>query len=617
MNQDSISSTNIKLESTFPQITESTLSKTSVESQINPDSISSTNIKLESTHPQITETTLSKTNIKSQIASNTYSTFLKLESTNPKTNEFTIPKTNIKTQLNSNSLKSTYPKLQSNNPTVIDSSQDNKSTITKTKTNIITQINSISSIIDQTSLIKDLISSIPYQNKNSTIQNIIPEKTVIQSTLINKQSESISNPTKTTNFIATSLINNNIFSIIKTQEIIKTTILENNPDKSNIFSSDSINNIPNTSLNSKTNTFLSDETDSINIPITNLKSQIINSHILTTDEMTNIPEAPTTLIDNIPAQEVEKIIYTIFILQVQLINNILKVFILSDFPIPKNYSMKLNTMINYKNIRNLQQEKGKNVLVTVYATEDSDKDKITVLSSDNEFNKENNIKRVEVQEIEIDNKDNNELNINLLDNDCLDSSKVENKINNKEIVDYSEISPNYKVYQYKINSASKGCNFNLESSSNINKQDKEINLNFKNDKSEFITANCTLSKNNENSNSIPCTLDKNVDSNYFLADYIESNDEETLTIMQSNKSNKLHLNCHLGSEKDDKLKTGAIIGIVICIVFLASGLIIAIVLAICKKPEGRLDNGSTFKSRNNNLSFENSSERKIEEKKSQ
>ena len=311
--------------------------------------------------------------------------------------------------------------------------------------------------------------------------------------------------------------------------------------------------------------------------------------------------------------ETKKIINTIFILQIQLINNTLKVFVLLDFPIPKNYSMILNAIIyDYKNLRNLQQEKGTNVLVTVYSTKDSDKNKITVLSSDNEFNKENNIKRVEVQEIEINNKENNDLIINILDNNCLDTAKVENKINNEGEVDYSNISSDYRVYQYKINSASKRCNFNLESDSIINEQNKEIKLNFKNDKSDIITSFCSLSQNN--GNSIICKLEKNVDSNKILEDYIESNNQETFTIIQSDKSKKLYLNC-LNSEKPKdstkgRLKLGVLIVVILLIILLVSGILFPIIC--CKKgKKGSGDNNRNYKHKTN---YENNTQRGLKYK---
>ena len=499
---------------------------------------------------------------------------------------------------------STFLKFESTNP------QENEVSILKTYPN---SFNSISSLINNASIIKGLISSVIEQKQsianstfpktipninNKSIQNTVPEKTDINSILNINQTISLSVPTKLNKSTLISYFIDNKSSIYQTQNINidsvikKTTTTENNPEKSNLIStlsnSDSINTVPNTNLNSQILTTLSNKNDSINIISNNtiIKSQIINSNIERNDNITNIT---STLINNKSIHEEPKIINTIFILQVQLINNTLIMYILSDFPIPKNYSILLSIKVSYKNSRNLQQNEGEDISVRVYAKENNDKDKIVAFSSDEEFNKEKNIKKVEVQTIELDkNIENNDININILDNnkDCLDTEKVENKIKNEGGLDYSTILSysNYPINQYKINSATKGCDFNLESNSAINEKDKQINLNFKNDNST-VTANCSLSQNNENPKSIPCSLDKDIDSNYYLEDFIESDEKGTFSILQSDKSNKLYLNCFLSSKKpkgSSGLKTGALIGLIIFIVFLASGFIIAIILSICK-----------------------------------
>ena len=209
------------------------------------------------------------------------------------------------------------------------------------------------------------------------------------------------------------------------------------------------------------------------------------------------------------------------------------------------------------------------------------------------------------------NIENNDININILDNnkDCLDTEKVENKIKNEGGLDYSTMLSysNYPINQYKINSATKGCDFNLESNSAINEKDKQINLNFKNDNST-VTANCSLSQNNENPKSIPCSLDKDIDSNYYLEDFIESDEKGTFSILQSDKSNKLYLNCFLSSKKPKSssgLKTGALIGLIIFIVFLASGFIIAIILSICKSKK-YLEHSNGYSIQKNSIVSSNS-----------
>ena len=320
-------------------------------------------------------------------------------------------------------------------------------------------------------------------------------------------------------------------------------------------------------------------------------------------------EIPSTLLNY---TEDPNIIYTIFILQTQLINNFIIIYILSDFPIKRNTSLSLISKLYYQNLRNLQQEEGEDVAITWYATEDFDKDKIAVFSSLNKFN---NIKRVEGQEVRFNNLGNNDVNIIFLNNnkDCLDTEKVENKIKQGGL-DYSNLPSDYKISQYKISSASQGCSFDLKSNSIINEENKQIKLNFLNKKSGDVNANCILNKNNEKSKSIPCTLNENVDSNYTLEDYIQSNNKETLTIIQSNKSSELYLNCSLGLKIKpikDSGKGGLKTGVIICLIIIAVLLLLGITfLIIClkKKTKGKnLDNEKNNTNKpNNEISFPSS-----------
>ena len=529
------------------QANESTIIKSNIITQINstvPKIINSI---------KINESTIIRSNIITQI-----NTTIPKIINSIQINESTILKSNIIMEINS-----TVPKI-------INSIQTNESTILKS--NIISQINSSSSIINQTSLINNLNSSnidensyilnssLPIINYNSNINNTIIPKTFIKSELINNKTIKIS--TKSSNIISGSIINGGTTSINHTHKINydsiikRTTILENNSVKSNIIST-----IPN---KKKTN------------------------------NITYASEISSTL----NYTETPRVIYTIFILQIQLINNFIRIYILSDFPIKKSYSLNLISKLYYQNLRNLQQEEGKDTIITLYAIEDFDKDKIAVFSSNNEFN---NIKRVEGQEVRSNNIGNNYANIILLDNnkDCLDTEKVENKIKQGGL-DYSNLPSDYKISQYKINSASQGCNFNLESNLIINEENKQIKLNFINDKSGDVNTSCILSKNNEKANLIPCTLNKNVDSNYILEDYIQSNNKETLTIIQSNKSRELYLNCSLklkkiyykDSEKGG-LKTGVLIFLIIFSILLFLGIIFLAIYFKNKTKIENLDNNKT------------------------
>ena len=284
-----------------------------------------------------------------------------------------------------------------------------------------------------------------------------------------------------------------------------------------------------------------------------------------------------------------------------MINNFIIIYILSDFPIKKNDPLYLISKLYYQNLRNLQNEEAKDTTIALYATEDFDKDKIAVFSSKNEFN---NIKRVEGQEVKFDIKENNEINIILLDNnkECLDTEKVEDKIKQGGL-DYSKLPSDYKISQYKINSASQGCNFDLESDSIINEENKQIKLNFKNNKIGDVNAICLLSKKNEKANLIPCTLNQNVNSNYILEDYIQSNDKETLTIVQSNKLDELCLNCSLKLKRiyhNDSGKGGLKTGVIICLIIVGVLLLLGVTgLTIYFKNKTKNENSDISKNNSN------------------
>ena len=532
---------------------ESTTPKIIDTNKQNESTISKSNIKAteESTTPKIIDTnkqnesTVSKSNLQTQ-----ESTTPKIIDTN-KQNESTISKSNLQTQ-------------ESTTPKIINTNKQNESTISKS--NIKTQESTIPKIIDSYIQKESSIPRTNFKIKASTIPIIINSYKSNQSTIPYSNIISKLNLTSST---------------INQTFIGKNTFIEN----SSLPIINSISNINNRTLD--TNTMNSDSiiTVKTSLEYNSGKSTIISTilNITQTDNVTYISEIPSTLLNY---TEIPNIIYTIFILQTQLINNFIRMYILSDFPIKRNTPLTFISKLYYQNLRNLQQEKGEDVIITLYATEDFDKDKIAVFSSNDQFN---NVKRIKGQEVKFDNKGYNDVKINLLNNnkDCLDTEKVENLIKQGGL-DYSNLPSDYKIKQYKINSASQGCNFDLESNSTINEDKKEIKLNFKNDKLSDVKANCILSKNNENSNLIPCTLNKNIDSYYILEDYILSNNKETITIMQSNKSRELYLNCDLNNlfYKDSEkggMKTGVIICIIIIGILLLLGIIVLSIYCHNKK----------------------------------
>ena len=130
---------------------------------------------------------------------------------------------------------------------------------------------------------------------------------------------------------------------------------------------------------------------------------------------------------------------------------------------------------------------------------------------------------------------------NNLDN--LNTGKIQNLIKNGEINFYEKASNyNYKISQYKVQSISQGCNFNLETNTNIY-YNNNISLIFEeiNRKSNYMNTNCILSSNNNNQ--IKCSLNNEINNTYTLKDFIFYDENELYTIFLNNKSSNYSLLC--------------------------------------------------------------------------
>ena len=492
-----------------------------------------------------------------------------------------------------------------------------------TNTNINTYLNS------QTTLISTALYS--STNLNSNLPNYTTSLPTprVQTTSLNNNLFSHITSIPNSNYESTNL-NNNLFShtssipnskktyINITSTLISyTTLIKSEiPSKESIINTTSIINSIKTNIISKTTSINNNQEISYktSIPISNIKKSSIIE-----DNHSTIPIiSPSSLINenntNNSNLNPEEIQHSLFILQTQIINNCLKVFVISDFPIPKNFSLIVTLILyNTNNLRNLQKTEE----IKLYPTgnyEGIEGDKIITFESDEEFNKklesnQNKDLRIVITDLNIDNKETKEskeiYNFNYLNNneDCLDTFKVQQNIEKGE-VDFSNISPNYKITQYKINSCSQGCNFSLISNIEINEEDQEIELDFiKSGNKKSLKANCSLSKNNKNN--ITCSLNKEVKANYTLKDYINVTAQETITIVQENKLNNFELNCMnlVEEKKKSKLNIGTIIGIVVVVLFLVGAFVVAVIVLICNKKG--VENNYKYKPKDKRVDFNN------------
>ena len=268
----------------------------------------------------------------------------------------------------------------------------------------------------------------------------------------------------------------------------------------------------------------------------------------------------------------------LYILQVQIIDKLLKVFLTLSEKIEKGFHIKLsiNLFKNKNKQRNLQEPSSGEYEVDLYLENYNDEESgnIVSLTSQEEFD--------DNDRIVVNQQQSNEYELKVLNNDnnILDTLENKKKLDNKEVFDFSQINSNseFSVNKYYIESASKGCSFNLVSKMAIKENNKEINIIFveKDNVNNNINAKCTLSSNNNKN--IPCSFEQEVDEkNYDLQSYVGSDENGLFFIFQDNK--EFQLSC--SEEDSDKNKKKIIIA-------LAAGAIILLIIIIsccccCKK----------------------------------
>ena len=260
--------------------------------------------------------------------------------------------------------------------------------------------------------------------------------------------------------------------------------------------------------------------------------------------------------------------FDIEILQVQIINKKLKVFLRVSKNVEKNFQIKLS--INLYKLNNTKETGYKDDYeVDLYLNDENEikQGKILELTSEEEFD--------DTDRIIIKEKQNNDYGFKFFNNDnnILDTQENKEMIEKNEIANLSKISPDYSISEYYIESSSKGCNFDLVSKTTINEKQQDIILKFieKNNKNNEINVKCTLSSDNDKK--IPCSLQQEIENQiYILNSYIGSNENTVYFIYQDN--HEFQLECK--EEKSDKSKIWIIVGIVL-------GIVVIIIIVICYK----------------------------------
>ena len=421
-------------------------------------------------------------------------------------------------------------------------------TIIQTKT---TQLEKI-----HTTMIQPLtaqINDIPTTNKNQETDVI----NNIKSTSINYIPSSKINPLTTQLSTNPSTVN----KIIDTEKGYTPTTHPKMPTTQ-------INNIPTTTLKIVTTSLIND--------LSQIVSQNLNETISLSTSFINPTSKITSSINNNISPIKGKVL---FILQAQVINKKLAIFMMINFAIFKTQYISFMIYIKRNNRRNLQENNFIKKEIYLYPDKDyqENENKISSLISHEEVDSNN----IVIEKI----KNEEEFELKLLNDnsDILDTQKVAEQIK-KGGIDFSQVSNDYKISQYKIKYATKGCQFNLFSENVLSQNDKKIELNFielNKGKNKNIKAKCLLSS--QNKNNITCDLNEEIEGNYSLEPYLYSDTNEIITIVQNNVDDYLILECQINNNNDNSFsskKTSSEISIGIIIAIIAGSIIFIIIITI-------------------------------------
>ena len=319
---------------------------------------------------------------------------------------------------------------------------------------------------------------------------------------------------------------------------------------------------------------------------TNPKSITINSNIITI----NLKTISTTTLEpqisilNSTGYIPDKFespfnIITLILFQAKLKDNQLYLYLSIDSNIPNSFSLKININIFTQNsLRN--QEMEITVSLLNYTRSNSYGGIYTFVSNQtfkDYLKSQGKNTRIVVTKIASNIKNNKyEYNIKMGSNsDYLDTAKMEQMLQNNQTVDLSQIK---NVNIYHLESISQGCSFELTTNETIKITDRELNLEFKEIKSQKNKSiKCSLK---QYSNKIKCYLDEMIDNIYAFKDYIDFNNIEFFSII-SNKEFNFPMYCYIkspssSSSSKGKLTLIIIISIVVIIIIVSLALFIYI-----------------------------------------
>lgn len=353
--------------------------------------------------------------------------------------------------------------------------------------------------------------------------------------------------------------------------IIFTLIHIKNSNKVSITNSSNEKAYP---INNKTNSiiksiFPANEHELLNssfISTTNITNKTINIKNYSSNISNSFSSMPLLMVNStsIFSQEIsyikgsftdynvsDKIIYKLYFLQVQLIEYQLKVYMLCDFEVPKDFTFLVNIMVYNNSLRFLEQNKK-----TVNVSYNNNYKNITEFITELNKSDISENSTVEIMGINIPNTSEYQFIPRFGENAIMNTENFSKDINFTKIIE----NKNYNFYKYEVEpiSNSNNCSFNIKANANISEQiNNNLTLYLEElDKKTEIYAECNFSYiyNNE----IPCSLNASEDvikGRYILKENIYPEINELIHIIPANESMEYNIFCEVLNLKKDKIRS--------------------------------------------------------------
>jgi hypothetical protein len=286
-------------------------------------------------------------------------------------------------------------------------------------------------------------------------------------------------------------------------------------------------------------------------------------------------------------------VVTLRFIQVQIINDHLFVFMLTNTPFPKKFSLKLTISVhdNTRILRHLDEVK-----TTILTTsDDSDGQYCTIIrfTSDEIFNN----KEVQINSIDPNDDtqtkrvtDNNNFNIEEFSSSLKEANTkdVKSLINENKITDFSKMSTERNIINFNFDSTER-CEINFNSKTPASFSESSLTLELVDTLGNIMNAQCDT--NQKNTNSIKCLINEEVDNDYTIKDFMHFSSSDTIIISGNGKTFKLFC------RKVQKMQKISITFIVVIILIICTLLIVCVIYVCmnkhwCRKEEEEEENNN-------------------------